>query len=76
MPYHINDKEFANALVDSFLEICPNSKYVGEHQAVYKSIRDIQGDTPVSEIRTTDGIIPYSLGNFPNANPGYVFSFH
>lgn len=70
LPYHINDKEFANALVDSFLEICTNSKHVGEHdEAVYESIKDIQEDSSVSELRPTSETISYSLSNFPNANP-------
>ncbi|CAI9110823.1 OLC1v1010912C1 [Oldenlandia corymbosa var. corymbosa] len=59
-PYHINDEEFANALVDSFLEICENSKDDRHGGASYESIRDIQDDVPS---------ISYSLSNFPNAKP-------
>lgn len=71
LPYHINDKEFANALVDSFLDICRNSKHVGEHdEAVCESIEDTQEDSCVSELRPTSETISYSLSNFPNANPG------
>lgn len=57
-PHHINDPEFAAALVASFLDICPKTKAprsetasTGEH------------DVPKPER------IPYSPKNFPNAKP-------
>ncbi|KAM7520167.1 hypothetical protein LguiB_019129 [Lonicera macranthoides] len=41
-PYHINDLEFANALVNSFLEICKTSKALGGHQAIGEPKKDVQ----------------------------------
>ncbi|XP_071915489.1 toMV susceptible protein tm-1(GCR26)-like [Coffea arabica] len=66
-PHHINDIEFANALADLFIEICHNSKDGGE--SVYESMKDIQEDHPVSEVKPTKGTISYCLSNFPNAKP-------
>ncbi|KAL6518452.1 ToMV susceptible protein tm-1(GCR26) [Orobanche gracilis] len=65
-PHHINDPEFANALVDSFLEISTSFKGVSS-ETIYES-------TQGSQIKTcaiTSSIIPvsYSLGNFPDAKP-------
>ncbi|KAL2552829.1 hypothetical protein Fot_06448 [Forsythia ovata] len=70
-PHHINDLEFANALVDSFLEICTNDKGACSNQTNYESIQDIQKDNSVSEISTTqrNSTISYCLSNFPNAKP-------
>ncbi|XP_027074065.2 toMV susceptible protein tm-1(GCR26) isoform X1 [Coffea arabica] len=66
-PHHINDIEFANALADLFIEICHNSKDGGE--SVYESMKDIQEDHPVFEVKPTKGTISYCLSNFPNAKP-------
>lgn len=67
--------EFANALADSFLEICANSKEGGQNEAIYESIQDIQEDIPDFEKKPSYGTISYCLSNFPNAKPGYTFSF-
>lgn len=67
-PHHINDLEFANALVDSFLEICTNNKGACSNQTSYESIQDIQKDTYVSETSTLrNSTVSYCLSNFPNA---------
>ncbi|CAA2995414.1 Tm-1 [Olea europaea subsp. europaea] len=67
-PHHINDLEFANALVDSFLEICTNYKGACNNQTSYESIQDIQKDTSVSEISIRrNSTVSYCLSIFPNA---------
>ncbi|KAK6150628.1 hypothetical protein DH2020_015560 [Rehmannia glutinosa] len=67
-PHHINDLEFANALVDSFLEICTNFKDVNS-QAIHESIQGSQSKTSAPEISSSIMPIPYSLSNFPDAKP-------
>ncbi|CAA0839259.1 Unknown protein [Striga hermonthica] len=65
-PHHINDMEFANALVDSFLEISMNLTCNRSPATVQYS--------QVSESKTLDISsrtvpISYSLSNFPDAKP-------
>ncbi|XP_057786761.1 toMV susceptible protein tm-1(GCR26) [Salvia miltiorrhiza] len=69
LPQHINDPEFANALVDSFLEICTNYKDITSHP-IHESIQGTQSKTSASEI-SSQNIAPvsYSLSNFPDAKP-------
>ncbi|KAL0344263.1 UNVERIFIED_CONTAM: ToMV susceptible protein tm-1(GCR26) [Sesamum angustifolium] len=68
-PHHINDLEFANALVDSFLEICTNLIGVGS-QATCGSTEGTQDKTSAPKISSESVIsVSYSLSNFPDANP-------
>ncbi|KAI3450983.1 hypothetical protein Pfo_007648 [Paulownia fortunei] len=68
-PHHINDLEFANALVDSFLEICTDLKGV-RSEAIYESTQGSQDKASAPEI-SFQSIIPISnsLSNFPDAKP-------
>ncbi|KAL3626745.1 ToMV susceptible protein tm-1(GCR26) [Castilleja foliolosa] len=65
-PYHINDLEFANALVDSFLQISTDSKG-GNSQVNHESTQGSQSKSST----VISSIIPisYSLSNFPDAKP-------
>ncbi|KAA8531909.1 hypothetical protein F0562_006373 [Nyssa sinensis] len=66
-PYHINDTEFANELVNSFLEICKNYKGASDQQDFCKPNQDLQAD---SVSKTSGyGTISYSLSDFPDAKP-------
>ncbi|XP_031253885.1 uncharacterized protein LOC116111864 [Pistacia vera] len=70
-PYHINDPEFAEALVDAFLEIS------GKNPMDSNSLQNIlcepsQGlhENSVSNINIlSHGMISYSPSNFPDARP-------
>ncbi|XP_055805474.1 toMV susceptible protein tm-1(GCR26) isoform X3 [Solanum dulcamara] len=69
-PYHINDVEFANALVDSFLEISPKSIHVECQPAESESIQDIQNDNAVLQKYSSCSEKSFScLNDFPNAKP-------
>lgn len=71
MPYHINDLKFANAIVDSFLEISTEFKGNGSH-ATHESTRGTQSKTSAIEINCQNTMpISYSLSNFPDAKPGF-----
>ncbi|XP_042022287.1 toMV susceptible protein tm-1(GCR26) [Salvia splendens] len=69
LPQHINDPEFANALVDSFLEISTNINDISSHP-VHESIQQTQRKTS-SSVTSSQNIIPvsYTLSNFPDAKP-------
>ncbi|CAN4123668.1 unnamed protein product [Withania somnifera] len=71
-PYHINDLEFANALVDSFLKISPKSRHVECQPAESKSIHDIQNDNVVVQKSSCHGKNFSHLNDFPNAKPETV----
>ncbi|KAG9131070.1 hypothetical protein Leryth_006817 [Lithospermum erythrorhizon] len=58
-PYHINDSEFANALVDSFLEIVKKSATL-THQ--------VDNSSSVTSSSTGEKLL-YAPNNFPNAKP-------
>ncbi|KAK4710191.1 hypothetical protein R3W88_004704 [Solanum pinnatisectum] len=69
-PYHINDVEFANALVDSFLEIYPKSRHVECQPAESKSIQEIQNDNAIlQKYPSCNGKNFSRLNDFPNAKP-------
>lgn len=69
LPYHINDLKFANAIVDSFLEISTEFKGNGSH-ATHESTRGTQSKTSAIEINCQNTMpISYSLSNFPDAKP-------
>ncbi|KAM7516220.1 hypothetical protein LguiA_005803 [Lonicera macranthoides] len=57
-PYHINDLEFANALVNSFLEICKTSKAPDGHQAIGEPKKDVQVGNSASTM-TGFGTVSY-----------------
>lgn len=64
-PYHINDLEFANALVDSFLDISVKPKVVDTSQATFESSKEanLVGHTKFSSKESL-----YSCpSDFPNA---------
>lgn len=70
LPYHINDPEFANELVDSFLKICKCVKGHNHHQAVSKPDEDLKTDNSGAGVKPQySGIISYSLNDLPNAKP-------
>jgi uncharacterized protein (UPF0261 family)/predicted TIM-barrel enzyme len=61
MPYHINDLKFANALVDSFLEISKTSEAARGSQSNSEPKKDIK----MAALET----VSYSLSDFPDAKP-------
>lgn len=67
-PYHINDPEFANALVDSFLEI---SKKICEDVSPHhcEPSQDLQEDSVSKNNSPGYEIICYRPSNFPDARP-------
>ncbi|KAL8047375.1 hypothetical protein ABFX02_08G237100 [Erythranthe guttata] len=68
-PHHINDLEFANALVDSFLEISTNLKDANS-QSVRESTQSSQNKISAHEISSQTRMpVPYSLSSFPDAKP-------
>lgn len=75
-PYHINDPEFANALVDSFLEISENGLLASSSSgsASSGSSQD-HVEKIVPEVSTTTcGTIAYTPSDFPDAKPGLYSS--
>lgn len=71
-PYHINDPEFAEELVNSFLEICSKSPaksslpHIGSHEPSQDFCEESLSNT--SAVRT--GPLHYSPSDFPDAMPG------
>ncbi|XP_009103534.1 UPF0261 protein y4oU isoform X2 [Brassica rapa] len=61
-PYHINDPEFAEALVASFLDICPTT-FAPRSEGCSETASTREPDVPKPER------IPYSPKSFPNAKP-------
>ncbi|XP_022775334.1 uncharacterized protein LOC111317197 [Durio zibethinus] len=70
-PYHINDPEFANALVDSFMEICSKNRPDSSlpQVASCESSQDLQKDRDYNVNSSSSGILTYSPSNFPDARP-------
>lgn len=63
--------EFANALVDSFLEISSKSRHVEYQLAESESIQDIQKENAVlQKYSPHNGKALSRLNDFPNAKPG------
>lgn len=60
-PQHINDPDFANALVDSFLEISKKKSMASS---------PLQDIVPESRQDVYNGSIVRSLSDFPDARPG------
>ncbi len=71
-PCHINDPEFANALVDSFLEISiKNSKDSSFLQIAKPEANQEFHEDTVSKMNSSSfGAILYSPSDFPDARPG------
>jgi hypothetical protein len=70
-PYHINDPEFADALVDTFLEISLGKPKCSTHlqNPVSEPNLELQD---VSNLNSSScETICYSPSNYPDARPGY-----
>uniref|UniRef100_A0A7N0V4M8 Tm-1 protein n=1 Tax=Kalanchoe fedtschenkoi TaxID=63787 RepID=A0A7N0V4M8_KALFE len=65
-PYHINDIEFANALVDSFLEISSKSPEDVGHEDSARN-EDPAKNFPIEESSSVKNTICYNLNSFPDA---------
>lgn len=70
-PHHINDLEFANALVDAFLEV--NEKKGSTHPQV--AIPEFVEHFPEVSVssKSSFGTIVYAPNEFPEAKPGSHF---
>ncbi|KAE8655074.1 Tm-1^GCR26 protein [Hibiscus syriacus] len=70
-PYHINDPAFANALVDSFMEICSKNTTDSSlpQVASCESSQDLQKDHDYNVNSSSSGSPTYSPSNFPDARP-------
>ncbi|PSS06050.1 UPF0261 protein like [Actinidia chinensis var. chinensis] len=70
LPYHINDLEFVNEVVDSFIQICKDSEGTRDFQAFVDPKPELP-ERSVSEMNAScRGTISYSLSDYPNATPG------
>ncbi|CAH2043071.1 unnamed protein product [Thlaspi arvense] len=69
--HHINDPEFAEALVASFLDICPktDAHIKPSETAATKPSTGEPNDAHLSEMKPRPERIPYSPKDFPNAKP-------
>ncbi|KAM0970384.1 hypothetical protein FF1_018468 [Malus domestica] len=68
-PHHINDPEFANALVDSFLEISTKSSIQSTPPQVHESNQQVH-ESSVSKINLSSSeTVPRNLSDFPDARP-------
>jgi hypothetical protein len=72
-PHHINDLEFANALVDAFLEVNEKTGQDSTHPpvAIPESVEHFHEDS-VSN-KSSFGPIIYAPCEFPDAKPGSHF---
>ncbi|XP_012491632.1 toMV susceptible protein tm-1(GCR26) isoform X1 [Gossypium raimondii] len=70
-PYHINDPEFAKALVDSFMEICSKNPTDSSlpQVASCESSQDLQKGHDHNVSSSSSGTLTYSPSNFPDARP-------
>ncbi|MBA0752919.1 hypothetical protein Gogos_021609 [Gossypium gossypioides] len=70
-PYHINDPEFAKALVDSFMEICSENPTDSSlpQVASCESSQDLQKGHDYNVNSSSSGTLTYSPSNFPDARP-------
>ncbi|XAR73841.1 hypothetical protein NMG60_11007944 [Bertholletia excelsa] len=67
LPYGINDPEFVNELVDSFMEICKNHK--GTSDQSVETHHDLQEGSASKMSTSGYDTISYSLSDFPDAKP-------
>lgn len=81
-PYHINDLEFANALVDALLEINEETTKDSHHPRVASSESVEHYHEDYVSNASSFGTIVYAPSEFPDAKPGshldlhYVFILH
>ncbi|MFQ6634145.1 hypothetical protein Gotur_011236 [Gossypium turneri] len=70
-PYHINDPEFAKALVDSFMEICSKNPTDSSlpQVASCESSQDLQKGHDYNVSSSSSGTLTYIPSNFPDARP-------
>lgn len=69
-PYHINDPEFADALVDSFLEISlKNSREPSPPKSSSDNSQNLQMDDASKRKPVAPETITYSPNDFPDARP-------
>lgn len=73
-PCHINDPEFADALVDTFLEISMNNPMDSTHSSPPQiAICEHSKDHDISSMNLSSyGTIYHSPNNYPDARPGYI----
>lgn len=73
--YHINDTEFAKALVDSFLEIHKKPSVSSQKERVIEPDQRLQKNMDDSSIPSKSYVtVSYNLTNFPDAKPGNRYS--
>lgn len=73
-PYHVNDPEFADALVDSFLEI--SLKNPTDSSPSHVAVDEPSQDHSISTVKpSSSGTICYSPSNCPDARPGTMDFF-
>jgi hypothetical protein len=72
LPYHINDPEFANVLVDAFLSMdVKASNTISPENSMVQTNQDVNTKEYCSTQRTSDSsIIWRSPVDFPDARPG------
>lgn len=70
-PDHINDPEFGNALVESFLEISKKTCKDAASSQHCESSQELQEDFYSRKNTSGFEIICYSPSNFPDARPGF-----
>ncbi|XP_058227497.1 toMV susceptible protein tm-1(GCR26) isoform X1 [Rhododendron vialii] len=68
-PYHVNDPEFVTEVVNSFIEICENSKVTTDPQAFVEPYPNVQDGSVSMTTIPCHKTVPYSLSDFPNAKP-------
>lgn len=68
-PYHINDPEFVDEVVGSFLEICKYLKYTSDQQDFVDPNHNLQEGSASKTNTSGYGTISYSLSDFPDAKP-------
>lgn len=72
LPYHINDPEFANSVVDSFLEISKKDlKDITPQVAKSGSDHDIIGSSVTCTVSSNIWSSFYSPTDYPDARPGW-----
>ena len=70
-PFHINDPEFADALVDTFLEISLGNPKDSTHLQNPVSEPNLELQDVSNLNSSSHETIYYSLSNYPDARPGY-----
>lgn len=70
LPYHINDPEFADALVNCFLEINPEVKRNASSCSDQFSDEILDEDVDAYEYESKHLTVAYSPVEFPDAKPG------